>query len=282
MAIILIVDDHPATRLLVKQILTNQGHQVIEAEDGRSACSKAVSDKPDLILMDVNMPVLDGFQALERLKGSPATRLTPVIMLTSGHLPQNELQGVRKGALDYITKPWGPGELEDRIRMGLTYLESRTHGRAPPEHGTAPTREDGSNNSHKTLSAQAQSLQFIGSKPGRSLIRRARRSFVRDVGTRSTLRGDDEPRAKQIEGHQRPYLEEVARNFIRQKYERIRGIKFTRVTQVGPIAGLNVYQLEGITTVLLGNIPSLQAKGFNLTIRITFDGRVVDRRGRVL
>lgn len=282
MAIILVVDDHPATRLLVKQILTIKGHQVNEAEDGRSACSKAVFDKPDLILMDVNMPVLDGFQALERLKEFPATRLTPVIMLTSSHLPQNELEGVRKGALDYITKPWGPGELEDRIRMGLTYLESRTHDRAPPEHGTAPTPEDESNHSHQILSGQAQSLQFIGSKPGRSLIRRARRSLVRDVGSRSTFRGDDEPGAKQIEWRDRPYLEEVARNFIQQKYERIREIKFTRVTQVGPIAGLNVYQLEGITTVLLGNIPSLQAKGFNLTIRITFDGRVVDRRGRVL
>ena len=83
-------------------------------------------------------------------------------------------------------------------------------------------------------------------------------------------------------GDQRPQLEEVVRSLINQKYPRIRDIRFTRITESGPTRGLNVYKIEGITTVLLGDLGALQAKGFHFTIHATRDGRIVDKRGNVM
>ena len=78
----------------------------------------------------------------------------------------------------------------------------------------------------------------------------------------------------------------VVKDFIIKKYGNkfgaIQNIKFARITQSGPVRGLNIYKLEGVTTMLVGNIPSLQAKGFSITVWATRDGRMVDRRGRLL
>ena len=103
MAKILIVDDYLDTRLWIDQVLTKEGHQVIQAEDGRSACAKAVSGKPDLILLDVNMPGVDGVQAMEALKKFSGTEDIPVIMFTAREAREDMFRGM-KSAADYITK----------------------------------------------------------------------------------------------------------------------------------------------------------------------------------
>ena len=81
--------------------------------------------------------------------------------------------------------------------------------------------------------------------------------------------------------HPRPDLMQIARGFIQQKHPGIREVRFTHIKETGPIAGLNVYELKGTTTVLVGDIPTLQGKRFHIIVRITRDGRVVDRHGRV-
>ena len=114
MAKILIVDDHLNTRLWIDHILTEQGHEVIQAEDGRSACAKVLSEKPDLILLDVTMPVADGFQVLEALKEFSGTTDIPVIMLTARAKHEDVMQGMRWAA-DYLTKPVTPDDLRTSV-----------------------------------------------------------------------------------------------------------------------------------------------------------------------
>lgn len=125
MAKILIADDDLNTRLWIDRILTKQGHQVIQAEDGRSACAKVLSEKPDLILLDVTMPVADGFQVLEALKEYSATADIPVIMITARAKQEDIMQGM-KWATDYLTKPVTPDELRTSV---WNVLNSPNHPR---------------------------------------------------------------------------------------------------------------------------------------------------------
>jgi len=78
------------------------------------------------------MPDMSGFLVLRKLKHNPETESIPVIILTGRHIPQGEQQGMQQGALDYVTKPWGPGELQDRIRIALAYVESQKDIRTFP------------------------------------------------------------------------------------------------------------------------------------------------------
>ena len=278
---ILVADDEPNIREVITRLLSNEGYEVIEAVDGRWAYTKAVSERPDIVLLDITMPVMSGLLVLHKLKNNPQTESIPVIILTSSHFPRHELEGMQMGALDYITKPWGPGELEDRVRLGLTYLESGKR-RAPPDSFSPPNPADGGSKAQFNLRSEPQSTASGSSKRQRPPTNRRAGSPIQDRRASSTARGDATQSATQDSRRQRDDREKVAKAFIQEKYQRIREIKFTRVTEIGPIAGLNVYKLEGITTVLLGDIPTLQAKGFYLTIKITRDGRVVDRQGRVL
>ena len=126
MAKILIADDHMGTRKVINYMLSDEGHQVVEADDGLSACAIAVSEKPDIILLDIVMPEMDGFEALGRLKDNPDTGSIPVIFVTAKKQLEDETKGTQLGAFDFISKPLAPGELEDRIRMTLSYLESQS------------------------------------------------------------------------------------------------------------------------------------------------------------
>ena len=83
MARVLVVDDETDLRNLVADILIDAGHDVIKAEDGGAALEKAWTEQPDIILLDVMMPVMDGFEVLTKLRQNPATRATPVVMLTA-------------------------------------------------------------------------------------------------------------------------------------------------------------------------------------------------------
>lgn len=105
MALILIADDSPTEIYVLKKILEKHNHQIITAEDGEQAVEVAQNEKPALILMDVVMPKLNGFQATRRLSKEPATQNIPVIIVSSKNQETDRLWGVRQGAKGYLGKP---------------------------------------------------------------------------------------------------------------------------------------------------------------------------------
>jgi DNA-binding response OmpR family regulator len=116
---ILIVDDEPDIRRLVSFSLTRHGFDVIEAGDGLSACSVAEAERPDLILMDVMMPIMNGFEAVKRLKSVEATAAIPVVMLSAKSQVYEQEEGLESGATAYITKPFTPAELVEQVTHHL-------------------------------------------------------------------------------------------------------------------------------------------------------------------
>lgn len=119
MATILIVDDDADIRTFLEVTLMLAGHDVIEAVDGEDGVRRALEDHPDLVLMDVMMPRLDGFGAIERLRADGRTSDLPIIVLTArGHAP-DKVSGLTVGADDYITKPFDPDELVARVDATL-------------------------------------------------------------------------------------------------------------------------------------------------------------------
>ncbi len=120
---ILVVEDEEHILRVVALTLMGEGYEIIEAVHGLMGYSKAVSEQPHLIIMDLNMPVMDGLAALSKLKRNPATEKIPVIILTSRIDAASERQCMQAGATDYIKKPWGQQELEDRVAMALNYPE---------------------------------------------------------------------------------------------------------------------------------------------------------------
>ena len=120
---ILVIDDEADIRNVVSTLLTQAGYQTIDAEYGLSGYGRAQAEQPDLILLDLMMPVMDGFEVLRKLKSDSSTQTIPVIILTARIDAASERECMRLGATDYIKKPWGPKELEDRIGMALGYPE---------------------------------------------------------------------------------------------------------------------------------------------------------------
>ena len=119
MSRILAVDDEPHILKLVAFSLKAGGLEVIEATDGLSAIAIAAAEQPDLILMDVMMPVLDGFEACRRLKEDPATRGIPVGMLTAKTQLSEQQAGLDCGAKGYICKPFTPKDLVAQVQEFL-------------------------------------------------------------------------------------------------------------------------------------------------------------------
>jgi len=112
---ILVVDDEPSVRSLVKKLLGKK-YTILEASDGKEAVSMALSHQPDLILMDILMPKMDGLTACYTIKSDQATRSIPVIMLTAVDYELNKkLSQDIMGAHGYITKPFGSQELLDAV-----------------------------------------------------------------------------------------------------------------------------------------------------------------------
>jgi putative two-component system response regulator len=113
---VLVVDDVPANVELLKTMLTREGYTVVTASDGEEALAMVASSHPDLVLMDVLMPKLSGYDVCERIKHNPATRLTPVVLITALHERERKIQGINAGADDFLTKPVDPHELKARAR----------------------------------------------------------------------------------------------------------------------------------------------------------------------
>jgi DNA-binding response OmpR family regulator len=119
LARILVVDDSPDVRLALATILEDAGHDVIEAEDGDQVFDLAVAESPNLVLLDVMMPRVNGFDALATLKADTRTSPIPVIMVTAKGRPEDMAMARSLGAVEYITKPWADGDVELRVDWAL-------------------------------------------------------------------------------------------------------------------------------------------------------------------
>ena len=120
---ILIVDDDISNRELIKILCEAKGYQVFEAENGKQAIELTLQENPSLLIMDVNMPILGGYEATERLKNNEQTRHIPIILVTGMAEREEMLKGISKGANDFLSKPVDAQELELRIRNNLQIKE---------------------------------------------------------------------------------------------------------------------------------------------------------------
>jgi two-component system cell cycle response regulator DivK len=113
---ILVVEDVEDNRQIMHDLLRSAGFDTVEARDGLSAVSAAIACKPDLILMDIQLPLLDGYEATRRIKAEPSLRHVPVIAVTSYALAGDEEKARAAGCDAYVTKPFSPRQLLDVVR----------------------------------------------------------------------------------------------------------------------------------------------------------------------
>jgi putative two-component system response regulator len=113
---ILVVDDHPSSRMTAVALLSVEGYDVLEAESGLTALSQIPVANPDLILLDVMMPGMDGYEVCRRLKEDEHTRLTPVVFVTALDDRRARLRGIEAGGDDFLTKPFDQLELSARVK----------------------------------------------------------------------------------------------------------------------------------------------------------------------
>jgi diguanylate cyclase (GGDEF)-like protein len=116
---ILIVEDDPAIRMLVKAVLEGEGHEVVEVSDGPSALPAAQESRPDLVLLDIGLPGLDGFGVLGQLKDDADLRDVPVVMVTAWGDPELVAKALDRGAHDYVRKPFDVDDLRQRVTAAL-------------------------------------------------------------------------------------------------------------------------------------------------------------------
>lgn len=123
MSLIFIVDDDPDVRDLVEYKLVQNGHDVVSATNGQDALRLVPEIMPELLLLDVMMPGISGFDVLERLRADASTRELPIIMLTAKAQEADTDRGFTLGANDYVLKPFSPRELMSRVSAQLVPAE---------------------------------------------------------------------------------------------------------------------------------------------------------------
>lgn len=119
MSKILVVDDHEEIRDALAALLEEEDHEVIHAENGIVGLDRAIQDSPDVILLDIAMPQMDGLEVLQKLKSDPQTATIAVIMVTAQGDRHAMVRAVQLGTRDYITKPWETGEVEMCVNWAL-------------------------------------------------------------------------------------------------------------------------------------------------------------------
>src|SRR5690242_5877382 len=122
---IVIADDVAANLNLLSEFLIRDGYAVEAASDGDAALALVLRQMPDLVLTDVMMPGINGFELCRRIKGNPTTRLIPVVLITSLTERHHRIDGINAGADDFLTKPFDPHELRARVRS-LVHLKRYT------------------------------------------------------------------------------------------------------------------------------------------------------------
>jgi two-component system, OmpR family, alkaline phosphatase synthesis response regulator PhoP len=120
---ILVIDDEAPIRLLCRVNLEAEGMQVLEAGDGPTGIDRAKEERPDVILLDVMMPGLDGWQVAEQLLDDPATNAIPIIFLTARAELRDRARGIDLGGMEYVTKPFNPIELAPIVRGLIDRVE---------------------------------------------------------------------------------------------------------------------------------------------------------------
>jgi two-component system cell cycle response regulator DivK len=116
---ILVVEDQADNLQILRDLLTSEGYQIIEARDGEEALRAAAADRPALILMDIQLPLLDGYEATRRIKADPALRAIPIIVVTSYSLSGDEAKARAAGCDDFVPKPYSRRQLMAKIREYL-------------------------------------------------------------------------------------------------------------------------------------------------------------------
>jgi two-component system, cell cycle response regulator DivK len=116
---ILVVEDQEDNRQIIRDLLATTDYELCEAENGEEALAAVAKQRPDLILMDIQMPVLDGYEATRRIKADPALRSIPIIAITSYALSGDEQKAREAGCDDYVPKPYSPRQLLAKIRQYL-------------------------------------------------------------------------------------------------------------------------------------------------------------------
>ena len=120
---VLVIDDEAPIRLLCRVNLEAEGMEVIEAEDGTAGVELARSERPDVILLDVMMPGMDGWEVLQALQSGEGTSEIPIVFLTARAELRDRAQGLELGGIDYVTKPFNPVELAPLVQGLLTRVE---------------------------------------------------------------------------------------------------------------------------------------------------------------
>lgn len=121
---ILVVDDEPDVVAMLERTLRAEGFDVITAYDGIGALDVVASERPDLILLDLMMPMISGYEVCEQIKANPQTQHIPVVCISSAHTPDARAQSLRAGAATLVTKPFMPSELVAQIKRHLPKPES--------------------------------------------------------------------------------------------------------------------------------------------------------------
>jgi len=116
---ILVIDDIEDNRRILRDLLTTGGYEVIEAETGEAGVAAAQQARPDLILMDIQLPGIDGYDATRRIKADPELRGIPLIAVTSYALSGDDVKAYEAGCDDYVTKPFSPRALLAKVREYL-------------------------------------------------------------------------------------------------------------------------------------------------------------------
>ena len=116
---ILVVEDQEDNRQILRDLLNSAGFEMVEAEDGQQALVAAAEHRPDLILMDIQLPILDGYEATRRIKANPELKAIPIIVVTSYALSGDEGKAREAGCDAYVTKPYSPRQLLAKIREYL-------------------------------------------------------------------------------------------------------------------------------------------------------------------
>jgi DNA-binding response OmpR family regulator len=167
---ILVVEDDPRTSASVALYLRHAGYDVAEARDGLSALDTAASQPPDLVVLDLMLPGLDGFEVCRTLRRSGAT---PVIMLTARAMEEDKLRGLESGADDYVTKPFSPRELVARVAAVLRRTRPPAtlvrHGDVEVDLGLRQVRRAG--RAVSLTATEFRLIEALASAPGRAFTR---------------------------------------------------------------------------------------------------------------